>query len=321
MVYKTEKCEAIIKSEFFRKLGLWVLLSLGISLGLIRDFWGNALTVFSPNYVFGQFHAAPLGILALCLVWLYLKRQDIWEGMKPCESMKLGSTYKRMPFGIALIVAAVLMPSSLDFLIFQSLLASLGTFVVLFGRAAKIPLIILVIYGLAISFPLFIQEFAEGVYARAAIVPLVWLLTAFGLPMESQGLLIHLTSSGGEPITAAVTAACAGPVTMGVFIALFALMMLDIPLPPKRAAVLFLLGALGTWFQSFLRLIILMLVGYFWGEDALWTAHRYSVYILFPLWYLFFAYIYFRQVRNLPKGLNSDHASHSIKVEAEPDEA
>ncbi|MFC1993901.1 archaeosortase/exosortase family protein [Chloroflexota bacterium] len=314
-MYRVEKYEAIIKSESFRKLGLWVLLSLGISLGLIRDFWGNALTVFSPSYIFGQFHAAPLGILALCLVWLYLKRQDIWEGMK------LGSTFKRVPFGLALIAAAVFMPTSLDFFIFQSLLASLGVFVVLFGRAARIPFIILVIYGVAISFPLFIEQFAEGVYARAAIVPLVWLLSIFGLPLESQGLLIYLASSSGEPIRVAVTAACAGPTTMGVFIALFALMMLDIPLPPKRAAVLFFLGALGTWFQSFLRLIILMLAGYFWGEDALWTAHRYSIYVLFPLWYLLFAYIYFRQVRSLPKGLNNDHASHSIKVEAEPDEA
>ncbi|MFC2059419.1 exosortase/archaeosortase family protein, partial [Chloroflexota bacterium] len=131
------------------------------------------------------------------------------------------------------------------------------------------------------------------------------------LPLENQGLLIHLTSSAGEPITTTVTAGCAGPATMGVFIALFALMMLDIPLPPKRAAVLFLLGALGTWVQSFLRLIILMLAGYFWGEDALWTAHSYSIYILFPLWYLLFAYIYFRQVRNLPQSAHHDHPLHS----------
>ena len=84
---------------------------------------------------------------------------------------------------------------------------------------------------------------------------------------------------------------------MGVFLAIFALMMLDIPLPPRKAAWLFLFGAVGTWFQSLIRLIIIILVGYHLGGDAMWTTHFWSIYILFPLWYLFFAYIYFRQVR------------------------
>jgi exosortase/archaeosortase family protein len=88
---------------------------------------------------------------------------------------------------------------------------------------------------------------------------------------------------------------------MGVFIALFALMTLDMPLSPKKAAWLFLFGAVGTWLQNCIRLVFLILVGYYLGENALWKAHFWTIYMLFPLWYLLFAYIYFRQVERPPE--------------------
>jgi glycosyltransferase involved in cell wall biosynthesis len=80
---------------------------------------------------------------------------------------------------------------------------------------------------------------------------------------------------------------------MGVFIAIFALMMLDISLPPRKAGYVFIFGVAGTWVQSFIRLIILLLVGYYRGKAALRTAHFWTIYILFPLWYLIFIYVYF----------------------------
>jgi len=72
--------------------------------------------------------------------------------------------------------------------------------------------------------------------------------------------------------------------------------MLDTPLRPRKAGYMFLFGVAGTWLQSIIRLIFVVLVGYYLGEQALWTAHSWTIYILFPLWYLFFAYVYFRQV-------------------------
>jgi len=202
--------------------------------------------------------------------------------------------------GLVVMIGAVLMPSSQHYLVFQVLLVSLGVFVLIFGRGAKIPSILLAIYGFAITFPLVIERFAEEVYSQFAIVPLVWVITTLGYPFQDQGQWVHLVSSSGEPISVAVTAACAGPVTMGVFMAIFTLMMLDTPLPLKKAVCFLLFGAVGTWFQSFIRLVILMMVGYRFGGDALWTAHFWSIYILFPLWYLLFAYLYFWQAR--PKG-------------------
>jgi len=284
------------KSFTLSRVALWFIASLVISFIFFQEFWASLGTMLSLDWIFSQHHASPWGVLALCLIWLYLKRKEVWRGMSLRSSLVFF-----VPLGLALVAGAVLMPSSQDFLVFQVLLASLGVFVIVFGKAAKIPSILLGIYGFAISFPLIIARFAEIPYSIAAINPVVWVMTALGYPLGNQGQWVHFISFSGEPISAAITAACAGPATMGVFLAIFALMMLDIPLPLRKAAWLFLFGVVGTWFQSFIRLIFLMLVGYYWGEEAMWTAHFWSIYILFPLWYLLFVYIYFRQASPLSR--------------------
>ena len=271
------------------KLLLWFVASLAVSLIFFPEFWASLRTMLSLDWIFGQQHASLWGILALCLFWLYLKRKEIWRGMN--ESAKFKNKNSKTNFalytlnstlGLGLVAGAVLMPPSRDFLIFPVLLVFLGVFVIFFGRAAKIPSILLAIYGFAISFPLMIERFAEDAYSRAAIVPLTGLMTSLGYPFRNKGYRVYFMTSSGEPVSVAVTLGCAGPATMGVFLAIFALMMLDIPLPPKKAVWIFLFGAVGTWFQSFVRLVALMFVGYYLGEDAMWATHFWSIYILFP---------------------------------------
>jgi len=294
------------------KVMLWFCLAIVLSLVFFREFWASLGTMLSPDWIFGQANAYLWGVLVMCLIWLYLKRKEVWRGMLEGSQVRRlegwgwnfinFQTFKPLNLlGLGLVAVAVLMPSSEDFLIFQVLLASLGVFVIFFGRAARIPSLLLGIYGFAVSFPLIIERFAEEAYSRIAITPLMGLMTTLGYPLQNQGQWVHFTSSSGEPILVVITAGCAGPATMGVFLAIFTLMMLDIPLPPGKAVWIFLFGAAGTWFQSFIRLVIIMVVGYHLGEDALWTAHLWTTYILFPLWYLLFVYIYFRQAGSLPR--------------------
>ena len=305
---KTKNSTGWLESRAFNRILLWLVLSLTLSIIFFLDFWASLPTILSPDWVLIQNNASPWAILALCLIFLWVKRQEVWQGMnenKTFQSLRAALAsylfHFQVPLGIAVVAGAILMPSSQDYVVFQVLLASLGIFIIVFGKAAKIPAILLAIYGSAISFPLLIERFAEDAYSRIAIVPVMAVTTTLGYPVQNEGQWVHLTSSSGEPITVAVTAACAGPATMGVFLALFVLMTLDMPLPPKKAIWLFIFGAVGTWFQSFIRLVFLMLVGYHLGEDALWTAHFWTIYILFPLWYLLFAYVYFRQVKRPPQ--------------------
>jgi exosortase/archaeosortase family protein len=284
------------KSFTLSRVALWFIASLVISVIFFQEFWASLGTMLSLDWIFGQHHASPWGVLGLCGIWLWLKRKEVWRGMNLRSSLVFF-----IPLGLALVAGAILLLSSQDFLVFQVLLASLGVFVIIFGEAAKIPSILLGIYGFAISLPLIIERFAQLPYSISAIKPVMWILNGLGYSLRNQGQWIHFTSSSGEPISAAITAACAGPATMGVLLAIFALMMLDIPLPPRKAGYMFLFGVVGTWLQSIIRLIILMLVGYHLGEDAMWTAHFWTIYILFPLWYLLFVYIYFRQAGSLPR--------------------
>ncbi len=293
-----------LESRTFNRMLLWVVLSLTLSIYFFQDFWASLPVILSPDWVLGQYNVSPWAVLALCLVFLLVKRKEVWQEMSENKRfLSLRAALARyifnvqLPLGIAVVAGAILMPSSQDYVVFQVLLASLGVFIIIFGRAARIPSILLTIYGFAISFPLAVERFAEDAYARTAITPMMAIMTALGYPLRNEGQWVNLTSSGGESISVIITAACAGPATIGVFIALFVLMMLDMPLPPKKTIWLFIFGAVGTWFQSFVRLIFLMLVSYHLGEAALWTAHRLTIYIVFPLWYFLFAYVYFRQVR------------------------
>jgi exosortase/archaeosortase family protein len=288
---RIENLRVWLKQRVAVKLLVLVALALALSAIFFRDFWSSLSVMLSTGWTFWQYHVAPWGVLALCLLFLWLKRKVVRA------QMSRGTNPAYALLGLVMLAAAILIPFSQDFLVFQVLLASLGLFSIIFGAASRVPAICLAIYALAISFPWLVERFAAGAYSRAAITPVMGLMTALGYPLQNQGQWINFTSSGGEQITVAVTAACAGPATMGVFGALFALMMLDMPLPPRRAAWTLLFGLVGTWFQSFIRIVFLLLVGYYFGGNALQTAHLWTGYIIFPLWFLLFAWVYLRQVK------------------------
>jgi exosortase/archaeosortase family protein len=271
-----------------KKAALCFAVCFTLSLVFFHQSLEGIATMLSLSYIFGQHHAAPWGVLLLCFIWLWLKRVVVLQGM----SME---SYSHVFFvlGLVLLAVSLLMPTAGDFLVFQLLLAWLAVFIIFFGKGMLIPAILLGIYSFSISFPLIIERFAELPYSKTVILPATWILTWLGYPLESQGQWVSFLSSSGESISVLITAACAGPATMGVFIAIFALMMLDIPLPQRKAGYVFIFGIAGTGVQSFIRLIILLLVGYYKGEAALWTAHYWTIYILFPLWYLIFLYVYF----------------------------
>lgn len=295
MEVRIEQLKVWFETKVAVRIGLWFVASLVLSLVFFKEFWASLGTMLSPEWIFEQHHAAGWGILALCVIWLYLKRKEI------LRNLSLGLQPVFIPLGLVLIIGAILMPSMENYLIFQVLAASLGVFLIVFGKGAKIPAILLGIYGFGISFPLLIERFFEFPYSMGAIKPLMWIMTGLGYPFQSDGVWVNFTSIGGEPVSVAIISACGGPITMGVFLSIFALMMLDMPLSPKKAAGIFLFGVAGTWFQAILRLVLLMFVGYYWGRDALFSVHSWSIYVVFPLWYLLFVYVYFRQVKRPPE--------------------
>ena len=119
------------------------------------------------------------GGIALCLIFLWFKRKDVWEGMlisQQNDALQSGivrnflnyqniRTFRIILLGVFLLLAAIFMPSYEAYLVFQVLLASLGVFVIFFDMGDKIPSILFAIYGFTITFPLAILRFAEDVYS------------------------------------------------------------------------------------------------------------------------------------------------------------
>ena len=307
-----ERLRRQLTTRVTKALGIWLLLCLIVSVIFLRGFWTSLPEILAPAKI-ANFNVAPWGVLVLCLIFLGFK----WKDLK----LKTDFTPRQRPVhwavGAALVTAAVLIPFGPQLQVFKAGLVFLGAFVTVFGPGARIPAILLAIYGFSIAFPLLIDRYADDAYARLVTAPLMAIINALSYPVSQQGQAFVLTSTGGETMRFTISAECAGPTTMSVFIAIFILMMLDRPQTPRRAAGLFILGIFGTWLQNLVRLLILMVVGRNLGDDALWTAHYWTVYVLFPLWYILFAIIYFQVLkRPAAKKISTGHGP--VPVEPRP---
>jgi exosortase/archaeosortase family protein len=270
------------------KLVIWAVGCVVVAL-FFRELWAKLWGWLSPAGLqsHGVFH---WGVLGLCVLWLWLKRKDIWPRMQ--------SSGFSLPFtlvGIALLALSLFLPRSDDLLVLYLLAGWLGLFVILFNRAWVIPSVLLAIYGFSVLFPIFAMTVAGGSSAIVVAGTVTFITRIVGIPAVSHGVTIQFYSQGGDMITTVVTPDCVGYASIGVFIALFSLMMLDIRLPLKRAWYMFLIGLAGTWLLNHFRIVLTIIAGYFWGLGGLEAMHYNINYVLFPLWYALFVFIYLGQ--------------------------
>lgn len=275
------------------KTGVWVISSLLAIFLFGRSFWQPQM--FSWQWIVAEHHLSPWGILVICVIFLIVKRKEAFRELPRRNALINIAT------GLFLAIAAIFIPSSRDFFVFKLLLVSLGIFTIVFRKFIILPILLLGVYGFAIAFPLFIQNHADYWYTQTAAAPLAWIINLFDYPIHIKMQQVFFTSTTGNNIGVAISSACAGPATMAVFLALFAIMVIDKPLSNNKIAGLLLIGVVGTWLQNIVRLLMIVLAGYYWGEDALWAAHSWTIYVVFPLWYLIFVIIYFSQIK--PAGL------------------
>lgn len=120
----------------------------------------------------------------------------------------------------------------------------------------------------------------------------VYFLDAFGYNVTSAGN--QITFLGNSKLQSFdVINSCSGADTTILFLAAFVLMLAD---QGRRAsiqklAVCFVLGGLGTYLASIMRVPLLGIIGYYYGYDTLETFHMYSGYLIFlgsivAFWYL-----------------------------------
>gem|GEM_PF-6706683 len=226
-------------------------------------------------------HVSPWLVAGLSLMLLWSSRHELWA------RMHRSTTLPYVFFGAALIFISVSLPWYA-----AAVIGVFGVFCILFGRASRLILPGVIAYAIVLLFPLVINSYAESAYAGTVIGPLAWIVQLLRLPVEVVGSNISLILPSSEELNVAVAAACAGPTTMALFLSIFTLMYSYRPIRGQTGLMVLLVGITGTWLQNVIRVVVVVVIGHFFGEDSLWAAHEYLSYLLFPLWYLMFTALY-----------------------------
>lgn len=268
---------------------LFLLLSMGLFLFFLPQLW-KSVSLISPGYI-REKGAYPWIVLAFCFLWLYLKKDKVLDKI---SHPRLDGRY--IILGLVLLIVSIIMRdvSTPTFLVFGLLAGVLGLFTVFYGGAATPLVVLLGIYGFSITFPYFFIKYFQDQYSLTTTTIVAQVLDLLGFDFSREGQVIKFLSSQGRRIVVSIGAPSSGLASMTVFIALFSLMSLDVRPPWKTWIYLFFLGVIGTSLQNILRLILIILAGYSYGYEALTMVHDYAGYVIFPLWYTFFAYIYLR---------------------------
>jgi exosortase/archaeosortase family protein len=271
------------------KIVLWLALSLLLTFLLLPGFWGNLPLLFSPAYIKST-GAYPWAVLGLCLLWLFFKKHEVTRELS--SRVSLGER----ALGAAIASSSLLLrnDTELSFLVLGILLIFLGVFTFIFGSPSMVPGILLGVYAFSVVFPRVFTAHLETPYALITVKTVASLVGLIGYPVQPHGQVISFTAFTGEHLGTYVGAPSSGIASVTIFIALFALMNLDFRPGRRRAIYLFLFGLLGTSLQNILRLALIVLAGYHFGHDAMVQVHDYAGYIMFPAWYMAFAYVYLR---------------------------
>lgn len=278
-----------MKLTLRKKVIIWLIGCLAISIIAFGELWPKLIEWLSPQGLqqHGVFH---WGVFGLCLLWLWLKRRDILPAMKDAKPSP-----RYILVGLVVLALSLFLPRSDDFLIFLMLLGWLSIFTIIFKKAGMVPSILLAIYGFAVGFPIVMGTWVGNTSAILTTNVITTIFKAIGFSIMNDGTVLTFNSVNGDTISTVITDACSGYYTIGVFIALFSLMMIDIRLPLRKAWYVFLFGLIGTWLQNIIRIVITVVAGYYWGSEALESTHYNISYIIFPLWFALFAFIYLKQ--------------------------
>jgi len=255
----------------------------------------NAISV--PDYASLKQNGFYLwAFLFLCVAWVYIKRSDILAAVYNSRTEARWTFLGILLTGasVALLYHVAVTSSGLPLSLFAIGFVIVAQFTLFFGKASTIPLMLLGLFGVAVSFPMLFENSLLAPFSRATAVLSISTLQLSGMPITLDGVTVTLHSLLGYSILTQIDTRCAGSDSLAIFLAIFGLMLIDRKPQNKALIGLLVLGVVGTYLQNFARLLLLFAAGYYYGSEALWIVHDYLSYILFPFWFLIFAIIYLK---------------------------
>ncbi len=133
--------------------------------------------------------------------------------------------------------------------------------------------------------------------------PFSGILNVLGIPATSTANSVTITFSDGFDRTLGISAYCAGLYSFSIFVSAFMSFVLVFErMQPKRMVWVLAFGLLIAYLGNLFRMVIIGVVGYSYGMDALLWAHRNVGWILFLSWSTIFWYLVIRYTSSHPEG-------------------
>ena len=122
--------------------------------------------------------------------------------------------------------------------------------------------------------------------------PLVWIMTnLFDIPTVAQGVNIKFIGSSGTPppLDISIALGCTGLYSASIFISAFtSYILVEYRKLDRKVLGLLSLGILTSYVANLLRMLIILMVGYYYGMDALLSAHENIGELIFMFWIAIF---------------------------------
>jgi len=127
--------------------------------------------------------------------------------------------------------------------------------------------------------------------------PFSHILDLIGIQSSSTGSVVVIQFHDGSVQALGISAYCAGLYSFSIFLAAFLSFILVFErLPPKVLAGVLALGLTIAYLGNLFRMVIIGIVGYYKGLDALLWAHKNVGWLLFLGWSAIFWYLVIRYV-------------------------
>jgi archaeosortase C (PEF-CTERM variant) len=206
----------------------------------------------------------------------------------------------------------LVLTGSTEFLTYDALALLIGAYLVVYrwvpeglGREREFTFVFFFSLAFLLLVPVLIERAAagnaassEGISAYSEYMlakPVDWMLRASGVSSSIDGITISFLTVDAERINLLIATSCSGVYSFAIFTSAFiAFVATEFTEWDGRLKWFLGLGILAAYVANLLRMYIIVMVGHFYGSDALLWAHANVGWMIYMAWIALFWWLLFR---------------------------
>jgi len=245
-------------------------------------------------------------------------RQPATLGQRFIDKVTLGGRLVPLfpVFGVVVIILDLwwnlVLTGSREFLTYDALALLIGTYLIVYrwvpedyGREREFAFVFFIALSFLLLVPVLIERAAAGNAASTAGIsayseyllakPVDGMLQASGVTSTIDGITISFLTVDGDPISLLIATSCSGVYSFAIFTSAFiAFVASEFNEWDGRLKWFLGLGILAAYTANLLRMYIIVMVGYFYGSDAMLWAHANVGWMIYMAWIALFWWLLFR---------------------------